>query len=76
MFHDDTAAQLLACVDAGIVGKNWILMQFHDFVDPAVSTSACTPTVFDAFCAGIASRVAAGTLLLRTPQEVLQDGAI
>lgn len=74
--NTDTATNLLDVVDQAIAGKAWAIMQFHNIVTPASSNTDCTPATFQAFIDGIQTRVLAGTLLVRTPQEILQYGAV
>jgi hypothetical protein len=66
----------LDVVDQAIAGKNWALMQFHHITTPANANTEVTPTNFRAFIDGVVTRVAAGTLLVRTVQEVLQNGFV
>lgn len=72
----DTAQNWLDVVDQAIAGKNWALMQFHHITSPANAVTETTPTIFRAFIDGIVTRVNAGNLLVRTVQEVLQNGFV
>lgn len=72
----DTAAAMLNVLDQGIAGKHLMLMQWHNIVSPADSTTDATPAVFQAFIDGVQARVAAGTLAVRTLHQVLQNGMV
>jgi len=72
--NTDTAAQLLAVLDAGIAAGAWTIMQFHNLTSPATNASDCTPAVFQAFIDGVATRVASG-LVVKTLHETLMTGA-
>jgi hypothetical protein len=59
-------------IDAGIAARAWINLQFHSLVTPVVQTTDVTPADFQTIMDGIATRVAAGTLVMKTPNDLLQ----
>lgn len=73
---DDTAAQWLAVLDEAIAGSSWAIIQFHHFVATPVSNTEVDPAVFQTFITGVMTRVAAGSLIVRSLHEVLQNGVV
>jgi hypothetical protein len=74
--NTDTAANLLAVLDAGIAAKTWTIMQWHNIVSPASSSTDSTPAVFQAFIDGVVSRISANNLKVRPVGEILQYGVV
>lgn len=70
ILNTDSAATLTGKVDDLILHGQMQHITFHGFDPAAPTTYTCTPTIFDAFCAYVAAKVAAGVLDVITPEDM------
>ncbi len=74
MSNQTDAARTLAYVDMLIAYGCTGHLYTHSIITGASNSSDTNVTVFDAICAGIAARIAAGTLEVVTPSRMLREG--